>query len=101
MEADSVRSAAADARDQFGFYAVSVMLALDVSVEELCRREWQLALYRRVRLSTVGRVRSARFALLPSFERPHYSIVLPDLADATLATLDACFDPPISNPGRA
>ena len=58
-----VRESAADAFDEYGIYAVSVFLALDEPVEELCRREPFLDRYRRIRRSTVGRVRAAGFAL--------------------------------------
>lgn len=53
-----------------------------------------------MRLSTAGRVRQAGFVLLPTLGRPHYDIVLPDTSDGTLGRLDACFDPPVPNPGR-
>lgn len=94
-----VRESAADAFDEYGIYAVSVFLTLDESVEELCRREPFLSRYRRVRRSTVARVRAAGFPLLPTLDRPHYDIVLPDLTDETLDRLDSSFDPPEANPG--
>jgi hypothetical protein len=70
------------------------------SVEEACRGE-RVASYRQVRLSTFGRVRAAGFALLATFDRPHFTLVLPDLSELTLARLDRCSDDPIPNPGRA
>jgi hypothetical protein len=81
-------------------YALSVFLALDMPVEELCAEEPFLARYGRVRVSTVARVRAAGFALLPTLERPHYDIVLPDVGDATLGKLEEAFDAPVPNPGR-
>ncbi len=54
-----------------------------------------------MRLSTAGRVRAGGFALLPTFSRPHFSVLLPDLSELTMARLDRCFDAPIPNPGRA
>jgi hypothetical protein len=56
--------------------------------------------YGKVRLSTVGRLRAAGFALLPTLRRPHYDVVLPDITDLTLDRLDGAFDAPIPNPGR-
>ena len=75
-----------------------MFLALDASLDELCEAEPTLARYGKVRLSTAGRLRAAGFALLPTLARPHYDIVLPDLAQATLARLEGSFDAPI--PGR-
>jgi hypothetical protein len=40
------------------------------------------------------------FALVPTFSRPHFSLLLPDLSELTMARLDRCFDAPIPNPGR-
>lgn len=48
----------------------------------------------------MGRLRSAGLALLATFESPHFDVVLPDLSDATLRRLTACFDAPMVNPGR-
>lgn len=53
-----------------------------------------------MRLSTFGRVREAGFALLATFDHPHFTLVLADLSEITLARLDRCFDEPIPNPGR-
>ena len=101
MNSDLVRRTATDAHDEFGLYAVSVFLVLDSSVEELCRDLPELQRYGKVRLSTVGRLRSLGFALLPTFDRPHFDVVLPDLTDSTLDRLELGFDRPIANPGRA
>lgn len=101
MQAEFISDAALFFRHDFGLYAVSVFLALDEPVPDLCRSQSDLSRYTKVRLSTVARVQGADFALLPSFQRPHYSIVLPTLADSTLARLVSCFDAPIKNPGWA
>ncbi|GAC1373908.1 MAG: hypothetical protein NVS3B21_33870 [Acidimicrobiales bacterium] len=69
-------------------------------VEDLCARLPQLARYRKVRLSTAGRLRASGFALVATMAHPHVDIVLPDASGATLHRLDGCFDPPIDNPGR-
>ena len=78
-----------------------MFLALDADVVELCAAEPYLVRYGKVRLSTVGRLRSGGFPLLPTLDRPHYDIVLPDLDDATLQRLEGCFDLAVPNPGRA
>lgn len=100
MRSDYVRRTAADARDEFGIYAVSVFLALDEPVRDLCAREPFLARYGKIRLSTVGRLRVEGFALLPTLSRPHYDVILPDLADGTLVRFDGCFGEPEVNPAR-
>ena len=82
-------------------YAVSVFLALDQPWEELCGVEPYLVRYRQVRLSSVGRLRSAGFTLLATLQRPHYDIVLPDPTARTLERLDGAFDDPQPNPSRA
>jgi hypothetical protein len=43
----------------------------------------------------------AGFALLATFDHPHFTLVLADLSELTLARLDRCFDDPIPNPGRS
>lgn len=99
MSADNVKRSA---ERTFGLYAVhgiSVEGVMDTTVQEACRGE-RIASYRRVRLSTFGRVRSAGFALLATFDHPHFTLVLADLGELTLARLNRCFDKPIPNPGR-
>jgi hypothetical protein len=80
---------------------VSVEAVLEGSVEETCRTSPRIGdRYGQVRLSTAGRLRTAGFVLLATFDRPHFDIALPDLSDAVVARLDECFDPPIPNPGK-
>lgn len=101
MTGEFIRRTASDAHEELGIYAVSVFLTLDAAVEELCALEPFLVRYGKVRLSTVGRLRARGFPLIPTLDRPHYDIVLPDLDDPTLLRLDECFDPAVKNPGRA
>lgn len=98
MNSEFVRSSATDAFDDFGFFGVSVSLALDSAVEYLCATDPRILRYGKVRLSTVGRIRALGFALLPTLARPHYDVVLPDLADETLNRLELAFDLPIQRP---
>lgn len=83
----------------YALYGISVEGVLDTTVQEACRGE-RLVTYRRVRLSTFGRVRAAGFALVATFDRPHFTLVRADLSELTLARLHRCFDDPIPNPGR-
>lgn len=100
MTGEFVRRTATDAHEELGIYAVSVFLTLDIDVEALCALEPFLSRYGKVRLSTVGRLRSSGFPLIPTLARPHYDIILPDLLEGTLGRLDGCFDPAVPNPGR-
>ena len=50
--------------------------------------------------STFGRLRTAGFALIATFDYPHFTLVLADLSEVTIARLGRCFDDPIPNPGR-
>ena len=98
MPSKYIRESATDTYEEYGIFAVSVFLVLDGTFDELCREDPFLVRYGQVRRSTVARVRTAGFALLPTLDRPHYDVVLPDLTDGTLVRLDSVFDPPEPNP---
>jgi hypothetical protein len=100
LDPATVTRTASRSLDAMGFLGVSVFLALDQTVEELCGSLDELARYRQVRTSTVGAVRAAGFAFLATGDRPHFDIVLPDLDAATLVRLDGTFAAPAPNPGR-
>jgi hypothetical protein len=100
MNSEFVRASAQDAFDDFGVFSISVSLTLDKSVEELCSTDKRISRYGKVRLSTAGRLRELGFALLPTLDRPHYDVVLPDLDHETLDRLELGFDPPIPRPKR-
>ena len=100
MASDSIRHTIRNSYREDRVFAVSVFLALDLPAEELCSTEPFIVRYAKVRFSTVQRIRGAGFALLPTLERPHYDVLLPDDSDETLARLEAAFDPPVPNPGR-
>ncbi len=99
MQVAALARAANEAYELYGILALSVECAFDATVLEACRSR-RLAPFGQVRLSTVGRVRAGGFALLPTFMRPHFSLLLPDLSEVTVARLERCFDAPIPNPGR-
>ncbi|MHB1446097.1 MAG: hypothetical protein ACYCTI_08575 [Acidimicrobiales bacterium] len=100
MTSSYVRESATDTFDEYGIFAVSVFLAMDQTLDELCQGEPFLNRYGQVRRSTVGRLHAAGFALLPTLDRPHYDVVLPDLTGRTLDRLESSFDPPQPNPAR-
>jgi len=58
MNGDHVRRSATDAYNEFGLYSVSVFLALDASVAELCRDLEELQRYSKVRPAAITRLRS-------------------------------------------
>jgi hypothetical protein len=97
---ETVARSAGRNHEVFGFLGLSVFLALDGPVEQICAEVPELARYGQVRLSTVARVHAGGFALLATGDRPHFDIVLPDLSTETLGRLQAAFDPPEPNPGR-
>jgi hypothetical protein len=99
MSAENVTRAAERTFALYAVYGISVEGVIDQTVQDACRRE-RIANYRRIRLSTFGRVREAGFALLATFDHPHFTLVLADVSELTVARLDRCFDDPIPNPGR-
>lgn len=99
MSVSNVRRAAERTLAVHAVYGISVEGVIDTTVRETCRGE-RIASYRRVRLSTFGRVREAGFALLATFDHPHFTLILADLSELTIARLDRCFDEAIPNPGR-
>lgn len=96
----AVRSAARRTFDVYAVLGISVEGVVGTTVVAACRSDRVLN-YRQVRLSTFGRVRASGFALLATFEHPHFTLVLPDLGELTLARLERSFDPPIPNPARS
>jgi hypothetical protein len=99
LTAENVQRAAVRTFQLYAVYGISVEGVIDTTVQEACRGE-RIAAYRQIRLSTFGRVRGAGFALLATFDHPHFTLVLADLSELTIARLERCFDDPIANPGR-
>jgi hypothetical protein len=66
---------------RYGLFDISVEGAIGMSVVDACRRSERLAQYRQIRLSTFGRVRAAGFALLATFDHPHFTLVLAELSE--------------------
>lgn len=101
MARDSVLATVNDAHDDYGMYMMSVEAVIGATVDDVCRSSPRIGdRYRRVRLSSFGRLRAAGFVLLATFDAPHFDVVLPDTSELTLTRLDRCFDPPIPNPGH-
>lgn len=100
LSPETVVRAAQRSVQSFGFLGISVSLALDESLEDLCAGLDELRRYGQIRVSTVGELRTAGFALLATGQRPHFDIVLPDLTEATFLRLAEAFAPAQPNPGR-
>jgi len=98
---ETLRRTAEVSQAEYGFFGVSVFVALDVDVTTLCASTDYLRRYSQIQESTAGAIRSAGFALLATDARPHFDIVLADLDDGTLTRLRSCFRPPRPNPGRS
>lgn len=101
MAIDSIQRSAQRTFDAYAVFGISVEGVIDQTVLEVCRTSERIGSYRQIRLSTFGRVRTAGFALLATFDHPHFTVVLPDLSELTVARLGSCFDYPIPNPGAA
>jgi hypothetical protein len=71
-----------------------------MTVLEACRGDWTLELPQGTDLDLQWGQRS-RVCMLASFELPHFTVVLADLRELTLARLYRCFDEATPNPGRA
>jgi hypothetical protein len=100
MNSVAIERTATRSFEEFGIWAVSVFLATNGTVGEVCRTVPDLERYGKVRLSTAGRLRSHGFVLIPTMHAPHFDVVLPDIDPATLDRLDGAFDSPIPNPAR-
>ncbi len=100
MSPDNIRRSAERTFAIYAVYGISVEGVIDRTVFEACRDSERIAGYRRIRLSTFGRLRGAGFALLASFDHPHFTVVLADLSEVTIARLARGFDEPILNPAR-
>jgi len=99
MDSANLEKAAAQCFDRYGVFAISVEAVIGMTVDQACRTSPRLAQYRQVRLSSFGRLREGPFAVLATFDAPHFSVLLPDLSELTLPRLVRCFDDPIPNPG--
>ncbi|TVR34687.1 MAG: hypothetical protein EA388_08505 [Nitriliruptor sp.] len=95
---EELRKRARDAETRVGLVAQSVLLAAAVDVSHVCQRDRRVSRYGQVNLSTVDRLHRAGFAILPTLDEPHYSVVLPDLTSETMQRFRSCFDPAQPNP---
>jgi len=96
LDRDGVRADALAAHARFGEYGISVFGAEDeVAVDVLARD--RLAQFESLVLMTAGAIRGAGLELRPTFRRPHYTIMLPDL-ERDVALLLGCENVQKTNP---
>jgi hypothetical protein len=93
------RTARAWALDGQPLLGISVFAVLGMSLEDLLRRRF--ASFRTVYLPTVGQVGDAGFELLPTGQRPHYTVCLRRADDRELEELLAALGPARPNPQYA
>lgn len=88
FSAEALRFDVTEAFRRFGEYGLSVFAVEDeATLDELARG--QLRRFEVLTLATAGAIRSAGLELRPTFRRPHYTIMLPEL-DADIARLVRC-----------
>jgi len=88
LEFNSLRADADAAATRFGLPGISVFGAPDdAAVEKLGAT--RLVRFDVLTLVTAGDIRTAGLEVLPTFRRPHYTVLLPDLVD-DLYRLLAC-----------
>jgi len=96
LSADELRIDAVRAFERFGEYAISVLAAPEPGdldrLEQTALRRFNI-----VTLTTAGAIRRIGLDLVPTFRRPHYSVLLPAL-DADIARLMGCENEVRTNP---
>ena len=81
---------------------ISVYASSVLELKELCELADPLP-QPQIRLSTVGRIVRAvpEASFRPTFDKPHYTLVLPKCDPGTLTELRGAFDDPTPNPSLA
>lgn len=96
LEVDRLRRDAVMAFRRFGEYGVSALAAPDESALDVIARTILLG-EGVLTLATAGAIRRTGLELRPTFRRPHYSVMLPDL-EADLIRLVSCENVVQDNP---
>ena len=88
FSAEALRFDVTEAFRRFGEYGLSVFAVEDeATFDDLARG--QLRRFEILTLATAGAIRSVGLELRPTFRRPHYTIMVPEL-DADIARLVRC-----------
>jgi len=88
LEPERLRSDAVTAFRRFGEHGVSVLAAADETALDVIART-TLVGESVLTLTTVGAIRRTGLELRPTFRRPHYTVMLPDL-EPDLIRLMSC-----------
>ena len=96
LDAGAIRADALAAHERFGEYGVSVFAAPDEAAFDTLARN-RLAQFDILVVMTAGAIGRAGLELRPTFRRPHYTIMLPDL-DRDVGRLIRCDNVPRPNP---
>jgi hypothetical protein len=97
MFRETVEQALAVTVQRFDLYLLSVVAHPTLTAREV----WERApsKHTKVRVSTAGQLRECGFELIPTFDAPHYSILLPGPLNLDMWTaLDDAFSPPTKDP---
>ncbi len=96
LERETLRVDAMAAHTRFGQYGISVFAAEDAgAIDDLARA--RLARFEWLTITTVADLRRAGLEIIPTFRRPHCTILLPDL-EADLDRLLRCHTVVAINP---
>ncbi len=91
LATEKVVASCEDSWADSGYYGLSVFAALDGDVPWLCRSVPRLRTPGTIWVATCGELRRRGFRLLATDARPHFDIVLGDVALGTIESLVACF----------
>lgn len=96
LESERLRRDATMAFVRFGEYGISVLAVADEAALDVIART-TLVQESVLTMMTVGAIRANDLELRPTFRRPHYTVILPDL-NADLLRLIACENVVRDNP---
>jgi hypothetical protein len=83
--------------EEFGLHLLSVFAREGWSALEVWNSTPELNRYGKIRISTAGELRDKGFVLLPTFDAPHYDLVLPGPLSLDIwGVLDHSFQQPIT-----
>lgn len=96
LERATLRDDAVVAHARFGQYGISVLAAENAgAIDDLART--RLDRFEWLTITTVGDIRDAGLEIVPTFRRPHCTVMLPDL-DADIDRLLRCNNVVAINP---
>ncbi|MCR1782323.1 hypothetical protein KVF89_07245 [Nocardioides carbamazepini] len=102
---DSLAAACERAHAEIGMYGFSVLEVPGGGFAELARLRPLLRVRRKVMLASGRELIDDGFPLVPTFDHPHWTVVVPAPEDSTFERIRALFSAPVDNPafdpGRA